>query len=626
MTTETTESVGAFDDHVDAEIATCLDLEKPVSFFLFAGAGSGKTRSVVTALRHALQKFGPRLRLHGQQIGVITYTNAACDEIVRRIDFDHIVHAATIHSFVWDLIKGFDADIRTWVGDNLRDAIARLKEEDRKGRAGTKTAVERARKIESKEKRLAALSSVRRFVYSPTGVNRGRDYLNHAEVIQLGAYFLNERPLMQQLLVGRFPILLIDESQDTNRALMEAFLSVERRRRGTFTLGLFGDTMQRIYTDGKVDLGQDLPADWAKPAKRLNYRSPQRIVQLINKIRAPVDGQSQQAAPDAKHGHALLFVYARGAADAAKMEAVARDRMAALTGDELWMAPASVKTLILEHHMAAKRLGFLEMFEPLYGADKLHMSLLEGTLPAVRFFSDIVMPLVDAKRRSDEFGVAAVVRKESLLLSPATLRAPDVDQTMQLRRAAEAVQALAGLWDNQGSPTFLQVLRLVASTQLLEVPESLIAFAGPPGKEDEGDEEDSGEITRALRQFLDAPFEQVRPYTAYVRRQTAFDTHQGVKGLEFPRVLVVMDDEEARGFSFNYEKLFGAQPRTDKDMDAERSGRETGIDRTRRLFYVTCSRAKSSLAIVAGSQNPRLVRAHAVTQGWFDESEIVVLS
>lgn len=40
------------DRHVDEEIKNCLDPRAPRSFFLFAGAGSGKTRSLVGALDH----------------------------------------------------------------------------------------------------------------------------------------------------------------------------------------------------------------------------------------------------------------------------------------------------------------------------------------------------------------------------------------------------------------------------------------------------------------------------------------------------------------------------------------------------------------------------------------------
>ncbi len=44
------ESNITLDDGIEPALASFLDLEKPTSFFLFAGAGSGKTRSLVQAL------------------------------------------------------------------------------------------------------------------------------------------------------------------------------------------------------------------------------------------------------------------------------------------------------------------------------------------------------------------------------------------------------------------------------------------------------------------------------------------------------------------------------------------------------------------------------------------------
>ena len=40
----------AVDEAVDKEIYQCLNLSNPKSFFLYAGAGSGKTRSLVNAV------------------------------------------------------------------------------------------------------------------------------------------------------------------------------------------------------------------------------------------------------------------------------------------------------------------------------------------------------------------------------------------------------------------------------------------------------------------------------------------------------------------------------------------------------------------------------------------------
>jgi DNA helicase II / ATP-dependent DNA helicase PcrA len=50
VNTQAAESNITLDNGVEAELASFLDLENPISFFLFAGAGSGKTRSLVQAL------------------------------------------------------------------------------------------------------------------------------------------------------------------------------------------------------------------------------------------------------------------------------------------------------------------------------------------------------------------------------------------------------------------------------------------------------------------------------------------------------------------------------------------------------------------------------------------------
>ena len=142
----------------------------------------------------------------------------------------------------------------------------------------------------------------------------------------------------------------------------------------------------------------------------------------------------------------------------------------------------------------------------------------------------------------------------------------------------------------------------------------------------EEDQEAEGDVdeTAAWRMALEASVDQIDRYDRYVRGESQFDTHQGVKGLEFPRVMVIISDDEARGFLFNYDKLFGAKAKSKTDLDNEASGKETTIDRTRRLFYVTCSRAEKSLAIVYYAADPAASRDAMIKQGWFEPSEIVM--
>ncbi len=46
------------------------------------------------------------------------------------------------------------------------------------------------------------------------------------------------------------------------------------------------------------------------------------------------------------------------------------------------------RLFILEHHMAARRMGFHQMFEPLYEIERFRTGLLDGSLPA-SFFSPV---------------------------------------------------------------------------------------------------------------------------------------------------------------------------------------------------------------------------------------------
>lgn len=622
-----------FDDHADKQISDCLTSEIPKSFFLFAGAGSGKTRSLVEALKVLRIKQSEQLRLNGRQIGVITYTNAACDEIKQRLDYESLFEVSTIHSFTWSLIGNFHSDIKEWLRADLERKINELIEKQSRGRSG-KASLDRAKEIETKRKRLDSLNTIKRFTYNPNGENTGKDSLNHSEVIEIGAYFLIQKPLMQDILVNKFPVLLIDESQDTIKSLMEALFEVQAKHPDKFTLGLFGDTMQRIYGHGKEDLGKDIPSDWARPVKKMNHRCPKRVIKLINKIRSAVDEQEQIPRTEKEEGFVRFFILPATTANKSHAEEKVKEQMASITNDPLWAGrDADVKILTLEHHMAARRMGFAEMFEILYQVESLKTGLLDGSLPGLRLFSQQVLPLVKAKRIDDKFAIAAIVRKHSPLLSRDTFKAIEKDQLPQVEKARKAVEDLLAIWEDGKKPCFLDVLRNVSKTGLFEIPESLrpIAFrseaeqstveSGEDALLPEDDEQDS--IFDIWDKFLRIPFEQVEPYYDYISENANFGTHQGIKGLEFQRVMVIIDDNEARGFMFKYNKFFGMEEKTDTDIQNEQEGKDTGINRARRLFYVTCSRTEKSLAIVYYSSDPAKTRQQLLSEGWFENSEIL---
>jgi len=632
--------VSVDDDKYDAEadniILGCLNLETPRSFFLYAGAGSGKTRSLVEAIRAVCREQGRRLSLTGQKIGVITYTNAACDEIKQRLEFDPRVEVSTIHAFAWSLIAGYDTDIRQWIAARLLRDVAELEEAQAKGRAGGKAAADRARSIEGKLRRHAGLDAITRFVYSPTGDNRTRDALSHAEVIAMTADFLESKPGLRRLLVTRFPILLIDESQDTNRRIMDALFDVEAAHRDAFCLGLFGDMMQRIYADGKDRLAEAIPESWARPRKRMNHRCPTRVIELINRIRHDADREEQVPRSDAEAGVARLFIVPQATVEKSAVETAIAAKMAEITGDSNWATQSeAIKTLALEHLMSARRFGFEAFFKSLYSVERIRTSFLQGTGAGIGLFTREILPLVTALRASDQFAAAAIVRRTSPLLERKALEDAGDNQADILNKVKGACSELFALVSAEEKPSARSVLRYVADTRLFTIPDVLAPYAAADdialrddagGDADpEADEEEEVDLESELggwRQALEAPFDQIEKYDQYVRGVSQFDTHQGVKGLEFPRVMVIVSDDEARGFMFAYDKLFGAKEKSKTDLDNEAAGKETTIDRTRRLFYVTCSRAEKSLAVVYYAADPVYARDAMIKQGWFGSDEI----
>lgn len=615
MTTNSSSEVDRLDEHVDEEIFNCLNLEKPKSFFLFAGAGSGKTRSLVAALDHIRAKHGSALRLHKQRVAVITYTKAARDEVIRRTKFDSIIAVSTIHAFAWSMIEGFNHDIREWLRIELVKDIADLEGKEQRGRKGTQASADRLASIASKRRRLDRLDTIKRFIYSPDTDNYGRDSLSHTEVLLIASNFIQTKKTMQRILKDGFPFILVDESQDTNRHIIEALFVFQREHQNSVAIGLLGDMMQRIYGDGQPDLGENLPDDWLTPVKKLNFRCPRRVIQLINKIREATDKQVQIPCSKAIEGHVRLFILPTSTEDKGAAEMAVSKQMAVLTGDANWTIENGSKNLILEHRMAARRMGFDEMFSALYSFRQFGTGLLDGSLPILTFFSQRVLPLIEA--RNDKFSTARIVKTSSPLLSPNALRTAK-NETEQLKKAQSAVTSLLKLFDDNGSPTFAQVLENIAHTDLFAIPDALqIAVNKTPTTTENLEDADTidqrTERDQAIDLFLATPFSQIRRYVDYVTGIASFDTHQGVKGLEFPRVMVIMDDSEARGFLFKYEKLFGGATTEDGTTAA-----------TRRLFYVTCSRAEKSLALVAYSENTHRVRDYVVNQGWFTSDEVQI--
>lgn len=625
-----------FDDSIDESIRESLYIGSGKSFITFAGAGSGKTYSLKEALGFLEAQYHEDFVRKGKQVAVVTFTNNAAGEIKDRIEQSPIFVVSTIHSFCWSAIAGFNEDIRKWYLEKIPSDLAEVEDLERRGRAG-KASDARKRTIVRLKEKLEWLSVPRTFIYDPNGINSSKNSLSHTDVLKIFSEFLTNKPMMAEVLVNKFPFIFIDESQDTNKDVVNSFFALQKAKSDAVVLGLFGDTMQRIFGGGESELGKTKPGSWITFDKKMNHRSARRIVGLGNQIRSDDDKRKQYARDGAEDGYVRYFLLPQGVTGKDQVEANIRETMAKFTGDEGWTDYQSKETaiLLLEHKMAGHRLSFGELWDKLSTSDKIKDRISEGENSELNFFSEIVFPLAEASLKEKRDELMYILRKnKSPLLEPNVLD-NNGDDPLQPARAAE--HAFNDVISND-EVSFRNVLEVISEHNLLKIPEKLQSFLptsdennseleveqSPPISEveNESDELDDNEIS-AWAEALETDFFQIRNYKDYVDENSIFRTHQGVKGNEFERVMVIMDDGEAGGFLFSYEQYFGAKEISKASQKKLDAGEEIGLDRTRRLFYVTSTRAKSSLAHVIYTSDVEKVKANLIEKKFAIADEII---
>lgn len=224
------------DAGVVEEICGYLTEVPPRSYFLFAGAGSGKTRTLVEVLRRITgvvkhekgELLARNLRLYGRSIRVITYTKNAVGVINGRLGENDLVKVSTIHAFCWELISGFNDDIKAAL---IAIKEAQLEKETEEALAKPKCITPaKQRDLDEIREDIEGFRNTDLFIYHPDRMTYGPGALAHNHVLDVTAWLLKNRPTLTRILKDQHPIVLIDESQDTMKGMLDALLTIAEPR------------------------------------------------------------------------------------------------------------------------------------------------------------------------------------------------------------------------------------------------------------------------------------------------------------------------------------------------------------------------------------------------------------
>ena len=478
---------------ISEQVIDCLEHNK--SFVVDAGAGSGKTYTLVEALTYLLKKRSKDYLSRGQQIVCITYTNVAVDEIKSRINSDPLVHVSTIHDFLWSVICDHQKELRECILE--------------------------ANKEEEEAKRIANLDLTGVTInYWQYGRKWQEGKINNDDVISFASKMFLQYPKLSRLVADRYPVIFVDEYQDTQKQVVDLLLdSLPNGGERRVTLGFFGDHMQKIYGTG---VGKLERPELESIQKVENYRCSTEVIRVLNNLRPALQ---QVAAGERTLRGSAQFFYSQ---DQNASLATLQERL----HDEGW--ESGEKVLMLTHRFISKSLGW-DNIRTVYA--NRNRFALENLLRKDDVFSDTFQTIEDAVAAFDS-------RRYGELYSLLSIRHRKNDERFSDPREYKLhfSQVLGQLRMLCRSATIGQVLDHIWHNKLMTKTSRMIRL------------EDRGRTENHIRNFIDdlrsTPYAEVSALYRYLNNETPFSTKHGTKGEEYNDVIVVINDRSWNQYNF----------------------------------------------------------------------------
>ena len=353
-----------------AEVSGCL--ERHESFLVEAGAGAGKTYTLVKALQFLIGRYRYILPKRHQRVACITFTNVAKDEIEARTDRSPLIYCDTIHGFCWSLISGFQWQLR-----------GRLKQ------------------LQLWTERIAEVGDLgERAIEYDLGhrsIDDRRVSIHHDDVLTLTVDLMGN-PKFRYILSEKYPIILIDEYQDTDAGWIASIKTLLLGQEDTPQFGFFGDHWQKIYGNG---CGKIEHPSLAVIGKRANFRSVSTVVDCLNRMR--VDLPQFVVDPNEK-GSVRIFhtnewrglrqtgVHWGGDLPSEAADSAFRTVLDCLAEDDWDLSPEVTKILMLTHRALASKQGY----PSIPAIFRYNDSFTKMEHPHIAYFAEALEPACEA--------------------------------------------------------------------------------------------------------------------------------------------------------------------------------------------------------------------------------------
>lgn len=560
------------------EVFGCLNRSE--SFLVEAGAGAGKTYTLVKALRYLIDRYQHNFPQRHQRIACITFTNVAKDEINTRTDRSPLIYCDTIHAFCWSLISTFQRQLREQL-PQLEHWPARIAEVGELGN----------RSVE--------------YDLGYRNINDRRVSIHHDDVLILTIALMNNVKF-RRILASKYPIIFIDEYQDSNAGWIDSIKTHFLGQEKSPQFGFFGDHWQRIYGDG---CGKIEHPSLRVIGKQANFRSVSTVVDCLNRMRPElpqfVVDPNQRGSVRIFHTNTWAGIRQTGPHWGGDLPTESTARALETVVDRLakdgWdLSPSNTKILMLTHRVLAGKQGY----PSIPGVFEFNESFTNKQHPHIAYFADVLEPACEfyrSKKYGEMFGVLGS-------------GVPSIHTQDDKKKLSAAMDRLIEVRD---AGTVGDVVDHLTLERLPRIPDAVERRE----RELRDFEQESGEemprVLIELRALRAVRYQEIVALCRYLSGHSPFETKHSVKGAEFENVLVVI----GRGWNrYNFNEMFELASQGARIPD----DRMAAFERNRNLFYVTCSRPKRRLAVLFTQELSNT--AKRTVEKWFTTDNVEALN
>lgn len=635
------------------KIKNCIDNRK--SFCFDAGAGSGKTYTLIQTINYILSSYGKELTRNHQKIMVITYTNAATNEILSRIGSTQLVDVSTIHTRLWKVIEPFQNQLVDIHLNKLKDECEKLencrKENPYYSDCQLNSMIDdmafndlfyKSKNLSAMEfktlfngytdnKKISSVGRFREYVYQTkklfkysNAITRIEDgspgyskvsytplyntdrlekmEFSHDTLLEYSLNLVKSSKTVRQIIRDTYPYILVDEYQDTAPNVISLLSIITSGDNNKTIAGFYGDSCQNIYDSGVGEhLYQYFTDRLTRVTQQINHRSLPEIVKVANTIR------HDNVVQVSYYKKPLGSVEAYYAQNDDVIDRFINEKKSEFPSGE------EVHCLVLKNDIVAKRMGFGELYGIFSnslrykgnGYKQLNTEVLSddinklGKVP-LRLYQWIQMyfNINEPKVAITEYIPIQVLKNLNLRkLKDLRIKLCSIPNENIASYINGACQLAAS------DPNICEILKTNLGKDFWSSSDSFKEYAYESLYSDISGEK-SVEAHTEIDRLSQLSFGELINWYNYINNSSSTDikyhTFHGTKGLGFDNVIVVITNR------FNNQKDYFQS--YFKEFDLSLSDYDEMMISKRNLLYVAVTRAKKHLVVLYVDNNFEIVR------------------